>query len=145
MPRNGPIRLNEPGWKTEREIEGALAAGIFRGEGNVRCVLVGKRPRINPQLSAAVEMCDKESVEGVAREWGSSGSRSSGKCLVGRRAWRTSIGGISRVRNALGMWLAKGWLNDEKADQYFAAVAKCRRAREVFLKPVRGKYRREEL
>ena len=54
----------------ERDIESALAAGIFRGEGNVRCVLVGKRPRINPQLNASVEMCDKESVAKVARVWG---------------------------------------------------------------------------
>jgi hypothetical protein len=127
----------------EREIASALAAGIFRGEGNVRCVLAGKRPRINPQLNAAVEMCDKESVERVAREWQSRVLKSSGRCSSGEKAWRTSIGGISRVRNALGDWLARGWLTGEKADEYFAAVAKCRRAREVFLKPASGKRRRE--
>lgn len=127
-----------------REIESALAAGIFRGEGNVRCVLVGKRPRINPQLNAAVEMCDRVSVEKVAHEWRSRVTGSSGRCACGARAWRTSVGGISRVRDALGEWLARGWLTGEKADEYFAAIAKCRRAREVFLKPARGK-RREDL
>ncbi len=120
-----------------------MAAGIFRGEGNVRCVLVGKRPRINPQLGAAVEMCDKESVEIVAKGWGSNVSSGSSRCSCGGRTWRTSIGGIDRVRDALGRWLARGWLTGEKADQYFAAVAKCRRAREVFLMPVRGKYHRQ--
>ncbi len=129
----------------EREIENAVAAGIFRGEGNVRCVLVGKRPRINPQLNAGVEMCDKESVERVAREWGSRVTRGSNRCWVGEKTWRTSVGGIFRVRDALGFWLARGWLTGEKADQYFAAVAKCRRAREVFLKPARGKWRRQVL
>ena len=59
--------MNELDKETERDIESALAAGIFRGEGNVRCVLAGRRPRINPQLNAAVEMCDKESFERVAR------------------------------------------------------------------------------
>lgn len=127
----------------EHEIESALAAGIFRGEGNVRCVLTGKRSRINPQLNAAVEMCDKESVEKVAREWRSRMSKSSGRCSCGERTWRTSVGGISRVRDALGNWLARGWLTGEKADEYFAAIAKCRRAREVFLRPARGKRRRE--
>jgi hypothetical protein len=61
------------------EIESALAAGIFRGEGNVRCVLVGKRLRTNPQLNAAVEMCDEESVQKVAREWGTDLPRSRGR------------------------------------------------------------------
>lgn len=131
--------------ENEREIQSALAAGIFRGEGNVRCVLVGKRPRINPQLNAAVEMCDKESVERIAREWRSRVSKASGRCSSGETTWRTTIGGISRVRDALGKWLARGWLKGEKADQYFAALAKCRRAREVFLKPTRGKRRREVL
>lgn len=106
---------------------------------------LGKRPRINPQLNAAVEMCDRESVERVAREWKSKVSRSSGRCSSGGRAWRTSIGGVSRVRDALGKWLAMGWLNGEKADEYFAALAKCRRAREVFLKPARDKRKREVL
>lgn len=127
----------------ERETESAIAAGIFRGEGNVRCVLVGKRPRINPQLNAAVEMCDKESVERVTHEWGSRVSRTSGRCSSGEGAWRASIGGISRVRDALGKWLARGWLSGEKADQYFAALAKCRRARAVFLKPSHGRPKRE--
>jgi len=90
----------------EREVERALAAGIFRGEGNVRCVLSGKRPRVNPQLNAAVEMCDRESVERGAQVWGSKLTRTSGGCSGGGNAWRTSIGGISRVRNALGYWLA---------------------------------------
>jgi hypothetical protein len=67
----GPVNLDELDKEVERETEGALAAGIFRGEGNARCVLAGKRPRINPQLNAAVEMRDRESVERVAREWGS--------------------------------------------------------------------------
>jgi hypothetical protein len=72
------VNLDELDKEVEQEIEGALAAGIFRGEGNVRCVLAGKRPRINPRVNAAVEMCDRESVERVAREWGSRVSRSSG-------------------------------------------------------------------
>jgi hypothetical protein len=134
--------MQSQGEEIQREIAGALAAGIFRGEGNVRC-LVGKRPRINPQFGAGVEMCDKKSVEMVAREWGSNVRRASGKCSCGERTWRTSIGGIDRVRNAFGKWLASGWLTGEKADQYFAAVAKCRRAREIFLKPARGKYHRQ--
>jgi len=65
--------------------------------------------------------------------------------MNGEETWRTSIGRISRVRNALGKWLANGWLTGEKADEYFAALAKCRRAREVFLKPASGKRRREIL
>jgi hypothetical protein len=130
---------------TEAEIESAIAAGIFRGEGNVRCDLLGKRPRINPQLYAAVEMCDKESVEKVANVWKSRVLRGSGKCSTGEGTWRTCIGGVTRVREALGEWIANGWIRGEKADQYFAAVAKCRRARFVFLPPVRGKYKRETL
>lgn len=137
------LELDDLDKEVEREIESALAAGIFRGEGNVRCVLTGKRPRINPQLNAAVEMCDRESVERVAREWRSRVLRSSGKCPSGEKTWRTSIGGISRVRNALGYWLARGWLTGEEADEYFASLAKCRRARVVFLKPAAGKRRRE--
>ncbi|HVC26771.1 MAG TPA: hypothetical protein VND40_01280 [Nitrososphaerales archaeon] len=129
--------------RPEREIDSALAAGIFRGEGTVRCALVGRRPRINPQLNASVEMCDRFSIERVAHEWGSTVSRSSGRCSGGDRAWRTSIGGISRVRNAMGKWLAKGWLTGEKADQYFAALAKCRRARNVFLSSAKGKRQRQ--
>jgi len=127
----------------DHQIVSALAAGIFRGEGNIRCVLTGKRPRINPQLNAAIEMCDKESVQKVAFEWGSTVTKSGGRCLSGEGTWRTSIGGVSRVRNVLGKWLANGWLTGEKADEYFAALAKCRRAREVFLKPPSGKRRRE--
>jgi hypothetical protein len=106
---------------------------------------VGRRPRINPQLNAAVEMCDRLSVERVARVWRSRVFRGSGRCLIEERTWRTTIGGVSRVRDALGIWLAKGWLSGEKADQYFAAVAKCRRAREVFLKPPVGRRKREVL
>ena len=120
-----------------------MAAGIFRGEGTVRCVLAGKRPRINPQLGASVEMCDRESVEIVGREWGSNVTKGSGKCSCAAGTWRTGIGGINRVRDTLGTWLANGWLTGEKADQYFAAVAACRRAREVFLNPTRGKYHRQ--
>ena len=35
------------------------------------------------------------------------------------------------MRNAILPWIAKGYLRGEKADQYFDAVAKFRRAREV--------------
>jgi hypothetical protein len=139
----GGASILEDFQKHEGDIESALAAGIFRGEGTIRCVLAGRRPRINPQLNASVEMCDRPSVERVAHEWGSKVSRSSGRCSCGDRAWRTGIGGTSRVRNAFGKWLARGWLTGEKADQYFAAIAKCRRAKEVFLKPPRGKRRRD--
>lgn len=131
--------------KSGEETAGALAAGIFRGEGNARCVLAGKRPRFNPQLNAGVEMCDENSVEIVAQEWGSRVTRGSGRCACGERTWKTSMGGISRVKNAFGAWLARGRLTGEKADQYFAAIAKCRRAREVFLKPVRGNWKRQVL
>ena len=139
------FRLLDDSDRSKDDIDSALAAGIFRGEGTVRCVLVGKRPRINPQLGASVEMCDRASVERVANEWGSRVSRSSGRCYGGDKAWRTGIGGVNRVRNALGKWLARGWLTGEKADQYFAAVAKCRRARTVFLGPHRGGPQRDLL
>jgi hypothetical protein len=125
----------------DRDIDSALAAGIFRGEGTVRCFLAGRRPRINPQLGASVEVCDRLSVERVAHEWGSNVSRSSGRGSCGNRAWRTDIAGISRVRNAFGEWLARGWLTGDKADQYFDSVAKCRRARDVFLRPSKGRRR----
>ena len=49
------------------------------------------------------------------------------------------------MKNALGKWLARGWLRGEKADEYFDSVAKCRRAREVFLKPARANGKRQLL
>jgi hypothetical protein len=49
-----------------------------------------------------------------------------------RKLGSKSVSGVNRVRNAILPWIAKGYLRGEKTDQYFDAVAKFRRAREVF-------------
>lgn len=70
----------------------------------------GKRSRINPQLNPAAEMCDRKSVEIVTREWKSKVSRGLGRCSYAGSAWRTSIGGVSRVRDVIGKWSARDGL-----------------------------------
>lgn len=47
--------------------------------------------------------------------------------------WQTSVQGNLRVRDALVPWIGRGWLGEEKREQYFDAVASCRRARRVFI------------
>jgi hypothetical protein len=85
-------------------------------------------------------MCDRDSAEIVAREWGTRLSKGEeGTCSVGGNSWRATIGGNRRVRAALLPWIAKGWLRGEKLDQYFEAEAKCRRAKRVFQKPPENK------
>jgi len=53
-------------------------------------------------------------------------------CSFARNLGSKSVSGVYRVRNAILPWIAKGYLRGEKADQYFDALAKFRRAREVF-------------
>ena len=80
-------------------------------------------------------MCDRDSVEVVARVFGSKIYKANvGTCRGGQDAWQTRILGVSRVKVIIGGWVARGLLRGEKADQYFEALAKCRRAREIFLK-----------
>jgi len=80
-------------------------------------------------------MCDRDSVEIVARVFGSKIYKANvGTCSGGQDAWQTRILGVSRVKAIIGAWVARGLLRGEKADQYFEALAKCRRAREIFLK-----------
>ena len=89
----------------------------------------------HPELIAGLAMCDRDSIEIVARVFGSKVYHNSGgKCLGGNSAWQTRIFGVSRVTEIVGNWVARGLLKGEKADQYFDALAKCRRAREIFLK-----------
>jgi len=47
------------------------------------------------------------------------------------------ISSQERLRKMVG----ERGLTGEKADQYFDAVAKCRRARDMFLRPTRGRRR----
>jgi len=116
----------------------ALAAGIFRGEGTIACTIIGwRRKTPTPRLISSVSMCDRNSVEVVAMSpgWNSKvrlEARTRGHCSTGAFEWATEVSGVNRVRNAILPWIAKGYLRGEKADQYFGAVAKFRRAREVF-------------
>lgn len=116
------------------EDDDRIAAGIFRGEGTVYCTLVREKHQLFPVLKAGVDMCDLDSVELVARAWGSRvyPIRGRGRCQEDRQAWITSIGGI-KVVEKVGGWIARGWVRGEKADEYFGARAKFRRARRVFL------------
>ena len=91
-------------------------------------------------------MCDRDSVESVARVFGSKLYRNGGgKCLGGTDAWQTRIFGVGRVKEVIGGWVARGLLRGDKMDQYLEALAKCRRAREVFLKVEGNVGRRREL
>ncbi len=120
------------------ELLDALAAGIFRGEGTIVCTVIGWRRRTpTPRLMSSVRMCDRDSVEAVSKSpgWNSKvrlEARRRGHCSTGGSEWATSVSGVHRVRDAILPWIAKGYLRGEKADQYFDAVAKFRRAREVF-------------
>jgi len=65
-------------------------------------------------------MCDRDSVEIVAREWGTRLSKGEeGTCSVGGNSWRAVIGGNRRVRAALLPWIAKGWLRGREAGSVF--------------------------
>ena len=129
--------LRQTGAKTDETLD-ALAAGIFRGEGTMVCTIIGwRRKTPTPRLMASVKMCDRDSVEVVAKSpgWNSKvrlDARRRGHCSTGGFGWGTSVSGVYRVRNAILPWIAKGYLRGEKADQYFDALAKFRRAREVF-------------
>ncbi|MDA4126738.1 MAG: hypothetical protein OK452_06010 [Thaumarchaeota archaeon] len=120
------------------ELLDALAAGIFRGEGTTVCTVIGwRRKTPTPRLMSSVRMCDRNSVEVVAKSpgWNSKvrlEARKRGHCSTGGFEWGTSVSGVYRARNAILPWIAKGYLRGEKADQYFDAVAKFRRTREVF-------------
>ncbi len=141
------------GWRQMNEesdeLFDALAAGIFRGEGTTVCTVIGwRRKTPTPRLTSSVRMCDRTSVEAVAKSpgWNSKvrlEARTRGHCSTGGFEWGTSVSGVNRVRNAILPWIAKGYLSGEKADQYFEAVAKFRRAREVF-QPERPGHRGRE-
>jgi hypothetical protein len=97
---------------------------------------------------SSVRMCDRNSVEVVAKSpgWKSEvrlGARKRGSCSTGGYEWGTSVSGVYRVRNATLPWIAKGYLSGEKADQHFDALAKFRRAREVFQPEEPGHHGRE--
>jgi len=114
-----------------------MAAGIFRGEGHIGCHLNRRETQFgrHTELVAAVAMCDRDSIEIVARVFGSKVYHNGGgKCLGGTDAWQTRIFGVDRVKAVIGGWVSRGLLRGEKADQYFDALAKCRRAREIFLR-----------
>jgi hypothetical protein len=97
---------------------------------------------------SSVKMCDKDSVEVVARSprWNFRvrlDKRRRGHCSTGGFGWGTSVPRVFRVRNAILPWIAKGYLRGEKADQYLDAVAKFRRARTVFQSEVPGHHGKE--
>lgn len=113
-----------------------IAAGIYRGEGSTYCVLGRRRTQYgrHPELVAGV-MCDRDSVNVVARAFGTGVYRANrGTCSGGQDAWQTRIYGVSRVKEFMVGRIARGLIKGEKADQYFEAAAKCRRATEVFMK-----------
>lgn len=119
------------------ERDDFMAAGIFRGEGHVGCHLNRRETRFgrHPELLAAVAMCDRDSIEIVARVFRSRVYHNrGGKCAGGTDAWQTRIFGVDRVKEVIGGWVARGLLRGEKMEQYFDALAKCRRARRIFLK-----------
>ena len=62
--------------------------------------------------------------------WGNSIMRASTRCGSGGRALMTSIASDNVAKRLVG-WIANGWPRCEKADEYFEAIANCRRAREV--------------
>ena len=134
LDRKGPRQMSD---EMVERLD-ALAAGIFRGEGTIACTMIGwRRKTPTPRLISSVRMCDRNSVEAVAMSpgWNSKvtlEARTRGHCFTGAFEWGTTVSGVSRVRNAILPWIAKGYLRGEKADQYFDAVAKFRRAREVF-------------
>ncbi len=131
------------------ELLDVLAAGIFRGDGTTVCTMIGwKRKTPTPRLVSAFRMCDKKSVEVMANSpgWDSNvrpDVRRRGSCGSGGHEWGTSVSGVYRVRDAILPWIAKGYLRGEKADQYFDAMAKFRRTREVF-QPVEPGHRGKE-
>lgn len=111
----------------------AIAAGIYRGEGTIVCVVTKRGQSLQPNLHAKVEMCDRDSVELVARSWCSNVKQTGRpRCMGGLHEYRTDVQGVNRVKSAIMPWMARGWLGREKTEQYFDAVAKCRRARRVF-------------
>ncbi len=114
-----------------------IAVGIYRGEGSTYCLLGRRKTQYgrHPELVAGVTMCDRDSVGIVARVFGTSVYKANtGTCSGGQDAWQTRIYGVSRVREMMVGWIARGLLRGEKADQYFEAEAKCRRATRVFMK-----------
>lgn len=118
-------------------LDDVMAVGIFRGEGHVGCHLNRRETEFgrHPELVAAVVMCDRNSIEIVAKAFGSKIYHNrGGKCLGGTDAWQTRTFGVNRVKEVIGGWVAKGLLRGEKMEQYFEALTKCRRAREIFLK-----------
>lgn len=119
------------------EQDDLIAIGLLRGEGWIGCHLNRRLTRYgrHPELVASVTMCDRNSVEIVARAFGSKVYHNGGgKCRGGTDAWQTRIFCVNRVKEKIGGWIGSGLLRGEKMDQYFDALAKCRRAREVFLK-----------
>lgn len=133
-----PNRLSKrrplPQYSQEDEL---IAAGIYRGEGSTYCILGRRKTESgrHPELVAGVTMCDRDSVSIVARVFGTGVYRANrGTCSGGQDAWQTRMYGVSRVKEFMVGWIARGLIRGEKADQYFDAVAKCRRATEVFMK-----------
>ncbi len=112
--------------------EEALASGIFRGEGSVGCTLhrETKYGRL-PRLFASVTMCDRDSAHVVGIAFHIWPTHAGGNCAAGDKAWQVKILGRAVIEK-VGGWVASGLLRGEKADQYFEALAKFRRARRVF-------------
>ncbi len=114
------------------DTNGKIAAGIFRGEGTIFCFLHNYGAgRHRPTIRAAVSMCDRDSVEIVAREWDVNVLRDYGSCPMAIHRWRALIEENQKVREVMLRWIALGWLRGEKADQYFDAIARYRRAKEL--------------
>jgi len=113
-----------------------IAAGIFRGEGNIGCKLRKVHGgRYTPFTYASVQMCNKESVAIVASEWECIPIRVPPMCpKTSEVMWRATIGGNQKVRRVMLGWIANGWLTGEKAGDILDATAKCRRARRAFVK-----------
>ncbi len=125
-----------------------IAAGIYRGEGSTCCILGRRRTKYgrHPELVAGVTMCDRDSVGNVARVFGTRVyGANSGTCSGGRDAWHTRTHGVSRVREFVTGWIARGLLSGEEAGQYFEAVAKCRRAAGVLMEEATGTGRPREI
>ncbi len=115
------------------------AIGIFRGEGTTWCSVTPKikGSGASVTLRSTVRMCDRDSVELVARAWGSPlRERASEQCPK-RVVYETNVSG-RRVEETVRRWIIEGSLRGEKADQYWNAKAKCLRARRTLF-PFKGR------
>jgi hypothetical protein len=86
-----------------------IAAGIYRGEGSTYCLLGRRKTEYgrHPELVAAIAMCDRDSIQIVARVFGSKVYHNrGGKRAGGTDAWQTRIFGVNRVKGGIGEWVA---------------------------------------